>query len=146
MLSIGSETYWLTAEACSLPQLQCKIVVFSFQKACLQVFSPILCCELCLDYCFENEAQLSRQLTDCRSIGADEETHLEWLEDVFGAVLVGLFGRKLCLLKLQKLTPQDLKMSEKGQINLTFVLLTLQWCCFSLWRCEASGPLTSISS
>lgn len=46
--------------------------------------------------------------------GQNEETHLKRLEDVFGAVLVCLFCRKLCFLKLQKLTPKNLQINEKG--------------------------------
>lgn len=51
-------------------------------------------------------------LKECRFIAATCETHLKGLVDVFGAVLVGLFCRKLCFLELQKLTPKDLKMNE----------------------------------
>lgn len=57
---------------------------------------------------------------DFRSAG---KSHLKRLEDVFGAVLVCLFGRKLRFLELQKLTPKNLQMinvNNKRTKNLFF--------------------------
>lgn len=58
---------------------------------------------------------LDEFVTDPRFIGAADETHLKRLEDVFGAVLVGLFCRKLRFLKLQKLAPEDLQIRGRDE-------------------------------
>lgn len=44
-------------------------------------------------------------------MGVTNKTHLKRLVNVFGAILVRLFGRKLRLLKLQKLTPKNLQLN-----------------------------------
>lgn len=56
-----------------------------------------------------------------------DRTHLKGLEDLFGAVLVGLLCRKLRFLKLQKLTPQNLQIREETIVTFFFKKL-------SLWR------------
>lgn len=57
-----------------------------------------------------------------RLIRAANKSHLESLVNVFGAILVGLLGRKLRLFKLQKLTPKNLKFNLKREINPVFIL------------------------
>lgn len=44
---------------------------------------------------------------------SESRAHLERLVNVFGAILVRLFGRKLRLLELQKLTPENLQTVER---------------------------------
>lgn len=75
-------------------------------------------------------------MTECRFIGAAEETHLKRLEDVFGAVLVCLFCRKLCFLKLQKLTPKNLQI-RKGmkKFIISFIIIII-----ILLLCWSKGP------
>lgn len=48
-------------------------------------------------------------------IRAANKSHLESLVNVFGAILVGLLRRKLCLFKLQKLPPKNLKFNLKKE-------------------------------
>lgn len=79
-------------------------------------------------------------MTEPRFIGAADETHLKRLEDVFGAVLVGLFCRKLRFLKLQKLTPENLQIRNGMKRCFTGFIATV------ILRLKALGPLTSISS
>lgn len=60
---------------------------------------------------------------EIRLIRAANKSYLESLVNVFGSILVGLLRRKLCLLKLQKLTPKNLKFNLKREINPMFILL-----------------------
>jgi len=48
-----------------------------------------------------------------------EESHLEGLEDVLGAVLVRLLGGQLGLLELQELPPENLEMNRVNQKSLS---------------------------
>lgn len=50
-------------------------------------------------------------------MGVTNKTHLKRLVNVFGAILVRLFGRKLRLLKLQKLTPKNLQLNYGKWLN-----------------------------
>lgn len=51
----------------------------------------------------------------------ESQTHLERLVNVFGAILVRLFGRKFRLLKLQKLTPENLQLGKGVNNYLNYV-------------------------
>lgn len=60
------------------------------------------------------------------------KSHLKRLEDVFGAVLVCLFGRKLRFLELQKLTPKNLQMINVNNKRTKNTLIVSYLICVTL--------------